>query len=231
MKNIVASIIISVCLPASGFAQIPAQTVHPFPEDTIGAPDREEDAHPLRASYQRHTSVLQGAPMHHRITVFLTQFEIQGGLARNIDLSDQDFDRLAAFALREKFESHRASNQVKSEACRDHVLGRSAVSIDAVSMSTALSEGFARNHMAKEQRFAQLLTQLSTDARDQISTALMFFDNSRFSDRNYPAIVSEHPEHYARHFQELCSRPPAPLRPPVIDSTPIGRITNESDTP
>ena len=231
MKNIVASLVIGVCLAASGFAQIPADPVHPFPEDTIGAPDREEDAHPLRASYQRHTSVLQGAPMHHRITVFLTQFENQGGLAHKMDLSDEDFDRLAAFALREKFESHRASNQVKSEACRDHVTGRSTVSIDAVSMSTALSEGFARNHMAKEQRFAHLLTQLSTHAREQISSALMFFDNSRFSDRNYPAIVSEHPEHYAKHFQDLCSRPAAPLQPPVIFSTPIGRMTDESNTP
>ena len=185
-----------------------------FPEDSISAPNLEENN--LTETFRRHTTVVTGAPMHHRISAFVQQFDFQGGLVRNLELSDDDFDALAVYTIREKIQSHQASAHVRTEVCNTYVLDRPAGSIDAVAVSTALRDGYARNHMEQEQRFTNLLQQLSAGGRAQVSNALAFFDNSTFHDRNYPAIVAEHPGHYATHFQNLCSQPIDPISTPTF---------------
>ena len=201
--------IIACLLAALVTAQEPGKTPA-LPYDGLSV---IEDPSSLAASFRRHTSVTQGAPARFRMSAFVRMFDSLGGVVRDLELSDDDFDTLSAFAMRERRESHQASMHVRREACNLHVIGRPATSIDVVAMSTALYEGRKRNNMAVEQRFITLLEQLSPDGRAQVTNQLTLWDASIYQEHYFPAIVAEHPDHYAGHFQNLCSQPIDPVPP------------------
>ena len=160
----------------------------------------------LRDVYDRHATVYQGdqIPYVRKMEMFFVGVSGMQWPNPAIPLSDDDFEKLAAFLLIDQQRSMAANAQLRSTACEGEV-GKTAAQIDVPTVADRLYGNAESRDQLAEVRYRSFMSSLSQLGQESIERFVSAKFTGTYVERDHAAMARELPQNYVRQFARLCN--------------------------